>query len=319
MADAVAVTGADGFIGGALCSKLEREGRAVARIVRRTDGAGADRRIVPDLSQVDALARAFRGVRAVVHLAGRAHVLRETADDPAATYARENVEGTAHVAEAAARAGLRRVVLLSSIGVNGIRTSGTPFTEAQSPAPAEPYAASKHAAELRLCEFARQRGLEFTILRPPMVYGPGAKGNLRRLLALVRSGIPLPLASLENRRSLIGVDNLGDLIALCVDHAAARDELFLAAEPEVHSTPGLLEDIAAAMSRRSRLFRCPPLLLSASTRLLGYGAEYAKLAASLEVSAHKAHRLLGWHPRVDYKTGLRQTVSAFLDEVDAVR
>jgi len=317
--DAVAVTGADGFIGGALCAKLEREGRAVARIVRRPDGPGADRRVVPDLSRADALADAFRGAEAVVHLAARAHVLRETEADPTAAFTRINVEGTANVAEAAARAGLRRVVLVSSIGVNGSCTFGTAFTEAQPPAPAEPYAASKYAAELQLRDVAGRHGLEFAILRPPMVYGPGVKGNLRRLLALVHSGIPLPLASLENRRSMIGVDNLSDLIALCIDHARVRAELFLAAEPEVHSTPALLRGIAAVMGRRSRLFRCPSSLLAAAARLLGHETEYAKLAASVEVSADKARRLLGWHPRVDYETGLRQTVTSYLDEVDAVR
>lgn len=317
MADAVAVTGADGFIGGVLCAALEREGRKVVRVVRRADGPGNDRRVVPDLAQLDALAHAFRGAQAVVHLAARAHVLRETETDPAAAYARTNVDGTAHVAEAAARAGLRRVVLVSSIGVNGTYTSGTPFTESQPPAPAEPYAASKLAAELRLREVAKQHSLEFAILRPPMVYGPGVKGNLRRLLSLVHSGLPLPLASLDNRRSLIGVENLGDLITLCIDHAAARGELFLAAEPEVHSTPGLLRDIAAAMGCRSRLFRCPPPLLGAATRLVGLERPYARLAGSLEVSADKASRVLGWRPRVSYENGMRQTIAAYLDEVDA--
>ncbi len=319
MADTVAVTGADGFIGSALCRALEREGRTVARIVRTGEGQGAHRHVVPGLAQVEPLASAFRGAQAVVHLAARAHVLRETEADPAAAYARDNVEGTAHVAEAAARAGLRRVVLVSSIGVNGAFTSGTPFTESQPPRPAEEYAASKHAAELRLREAAGRHGLEFAILRPPMVYGPGAKGNLRRLMGLVRRGIPLPLASLENRRTLIGVDNLCDLIALCVDHAAARNELFLAGEAEPHSTPGLLRDIAAAMGRRSRLFRCPPALLEAAARALGREQDYRKLAGSLEASADKARRVLGWLPRVGYEAGLRSTVAAYLDEVHAAR
>jgi nucleoside-diphosphate-sugar epimerase len=319
MADAVAVTGADGFIGGALCAKFEREGRAVVRIVRRPDGPGAERRVVPDLSHVDLLAEAFRGAGVVVHLAARAHVLRETEADPAAAFARTNVAGTANVAEAAARAGLRRVVLASSIGVNGSSTSGTAFTEVQPPAPTEPYAASKYAAELELREVAGRHGLEFAILRPSMVYGPGVKGNLRRLLALVHSGIPLPLASLENRRSLIGVENLGDLIAHCIALVAANGEVFLAAEPEVHSTPALLRGIAAAMGRRSRLFHCPPSLLAAMTRLLGLDAQYLKLAGSLEVSADKARRLLGWRPRISYEAGLRQTVDAYVGEIDAAR
>jgi nucleoside-diphosphate-sugar epimerase len=308
----IAVTGADGFVGGHLCATLEHIGRPVARIVRRADGPGPDRRLAGDLASVDALARPLRGVESVVHLAARAHVMRETEPDAPAAYARANVEGTANVAAAAARAGARRLVFVSSIGVNGPETAGRPFTESQAPAPAEPYAASKLEAEARLRDVALGQGLEFAILRPPMVYGAGVKGNLRRLLALAHSGLPLPLASLRNRRSLIGVENLVDLIVLCLDHPAAAGELFLAAEPEVHSTPSLLRAIATALGRPSRLFRCAPAVLAGASRMAGLGQQYRKLAGSLEVCADKARERLGWHPRLSFEDGIRRMASAYL-------
>jgi nucleoside-diphosphate-sugar epimerase len=307
----VAVTGADGFIGSVLCGVLSERGHRVIRIVRKELGPGTDRRVVTDLASAHALDAAVAGADVVVHLAARAHILRETHQDPEAAFRRANVDATARLVETAARAGVSRFVFVSSIGVNGNQTHGRPFTESDVPAPVEPYARSKLAAEQALRTVADRFAMETVIVRPPLVYGAGVKGNFLRLLSLVDRGVPLPLAAIDNRRNLIGVENLGELLALCVESREAAGEVFLAAEPEVHSTPQLLQAIAAAMGKPARLVNIPPGILCASARLLGLQGQFEKLCGSLEVSSERARRVLGWSPSVDFATGIARTVSWF--------
>jgi UDP-N-acetyl-alpha-D-quinovosamine dehydrogenase len=309
MTGTVAVTGADGFIGTSLCATLENRGHRVARIVRRTQGCGGDRRVVPDLADASCLEAVLSGADAVVHLAGRAHVLRETEARPEAAYQRVNVDATVRLAEAAARAGVRRFVFVSSIGVNGNQTYEAPFTESDAPAPVEPYAMSKLKAEQALRSVGQESGLEVVVVRPPIVYGPGVKGNFLKLLRLVESGVPLPVASLTNRRSLVGVANLAELLALCVERPAAAGELLLAADPEVHSTPALIEAIAKAMRRGSRLFRFPPRGLRFAARLAGVEAQFCKTCGSLEVCSERARRVLGWSPSLSFDEGISTTIA----------
>jgi nucleoside-diphosphate-sugar epimerase len=254
---------------------------------------------------------ALSGANVVVHLAARAHVLRETELDPDAAFRRSNVDATVRLVEGAARVGVRRFVFVSSIGVNGNQTRGTPFTESDVPAPVEPYAKSKLAAERALQSAADEAGIEIVIVRPPLVYGAGVKGNFLRLLSLVDRGIPLPLAAISNKRNLIGVENLSELVVLCAEHPAAAGELFLAAEPEPHSTPELLRVIAKAMGKPSRLFSIPPGILHASVRLAGFQSQFEKLCGSLEVCSDKARRVLGWTPSVDFADGIARTAAWF--------
>lgn len=307
----IAVTGADGFIGAALCSVLSARAHHVIRIVRRPHGAGNDRRVVADLASCEQLDAVLSGADAVVHLAGRAHVLRETESDPEAAFRRSNVDATVRLVEAAARVGIRRFVFVSSIGVNGNCTLGTPFTESDVPAPVEPYARSKLAAEQQLQAAAGAAGIETVVVRPPLVYGPGVKGNFLRLLRLVDRGIPLPLATVDNRRNLIGVENLSELLSLCVERPGAAGELFLAAEPEAHSTAQLLRAMAMALGRPNRLFGFPPGILRASARLVGLQTQFDKLCGSLEVNADKARRVLGWSPSVTFEEGIARTAAWF--------
>jgi len=313
----VAVTGADGFIGRVLCTALESRGHVARRIARR-DGPGVDRRVVPDLSSATALDGVLAGSEAIIHLAARAHVLHETERDPHAVFRAVNVDSTVRLAEASLRTGLRRFVFVSSIGVNGNSTSGSPFTESDAPAPSEPYAISKFEAERSLREYAA-RGLEVVVVRPPMVYGAGVKGNFLSLLSLVDSGLPLPLGSVSNRRSLVGVENLSELLVLCVESPAAAGELFLAADPGIHTTPGLLRAIAVAMKRPPRLFRFPVAPLRAAARLVGAGPSFEKLCGSLEVRATKARNLLGWDPAVSFEQGIARTVSWFKERARGAR
>lgn len=303
----VAVTGADGFIGAHLCAVLEHDGHRVIRIVRRRSGAGEDRRVVADLASASDLGSVLEGAEVVIHLAGRAHVLRDTEPDPDSAFRRANVDSTVRLAEAAARAKVRRVVFVSSIGVNGDQTHGAAFVESATPAPVESYARSKLEAEQQLLSVAKREHIETVIVRPAIVYGPGAPGNVRRLLSLVSRGLPLPLAAIQNKRNLIGVENLSDLLLLCAGSPAAAGELFLAAEPDAHSTPELLRVIARGMGRPSRLFSVPEQVLRLSAQLVGMRAQFEKLCGSLEVNADKARGVLGWKPRVSFEDGIVRT------------
>lgn len=306
-----AVTGADGFIGGALCSCLEAAGYAVIRIVRKQKGPGANRRVVADLASSNFLDSALDGADAIFHLAGRAHVLRETDADPAVAYERNNVIATERLVRAACQAGVRRFVFLSSIGVNGNQTDGFAFTESDVPAPVELYARSKLRAEELLKNFCRQTSLELVIVRPPLVYGPGAAGNWQRLVRLAASGWPLSIGSVGNKRSLIGVRNLCDFLVVCAVHPAAVDEVFLVAEPRAYSTCELLSSVSRALGRPDPLLRVPVGILRLLAIAIGKRAMFDKLCGSLEVSSEKARRLLGWAPKVTFEDELRQVAADY--------
>jgi nucleoside-diphosphate-sugar epimerase len=313
------VTGADGFIGQHLCARLERRSFAVTRAVRRLSGSppGANSVATGDLATNDGLSALLAGHDAIVHLAGRAHVLHETEADPRAEYQRANVETTIRVAEAAAAAQVRRVVFLSSIGVLGDRSNHA-LTEQDPVAPAELYADSKLRAEQALREIARRTALEAVVLRATLTYGPRCPGNMARLMRLVARGTPLPFASIEARRSFIGVDNLNGLIELALAHPAAAGETFVVADGEDITLPDLLKHLAAGMSMTARLFPCPRALLELGADLVGHHKAFEKLTASLRVDATKARRVLGWSPEVSLADGLRATAAAFADNA-AVR
>jgi nucleoside-diphosphate-sugar epimerase len=291
---------------------MEEQGARVLRIVRRGQGPGRERRVSGNLETASDLEGVLAGAGCVVHLAARAHVLNETESDPVAAFQRANVEATQRLARAAVAAGVRRFVFVSSIGVHGNATCGTPFTELDEPAPTELYARSKLQAEQALRVLAAETGLEVVVVRPPLVYGPGAEGNFHRLVRLAASGVPLPLGSIRNRRSLIGVDNLAQFLVLCCRHPAAAGQVFIAAEPDVHSTPGLIAALADALGRPDRIFPCPEALLRAGAVLLGRGAEFAKLCGSLEASSAKARELLQWQPATPFVEQLRRIAAAYL-------
>lgn len=306
----VAVTGADGFVGLHLCRMLDATGRSVVRIVRKAAGPGGVRRVVPDLRCAQDLHLVLENVSCIIHLAGRAHVLREVESDSLKAFREVNVHGTARLAEAAARARVAHFVFVSSIGVNGSETFARAFTEADDPAPIEPYAQSKLEAEQWLEPFCAAAGVRLTIVRPPMVYGPGAAGNFHRLLRLAASGIPLPIGAIRNRRNLIGVQNLCDFLLLCLTHPAASGT-FLVAEPEARSTPELVVALADALGVPSRVFAAPLGLLRTCAAIVGRQQELAKLCGSLEISADKARRLLEWHPPASFTHEIARVASAY--------
>lgn len=250
---------------------------------------------------------ALSGIDAVVHLAARVHVMRESASDPLAEFRRVNVAASLKLARQAATAGVRRFVYLSSVKVNG--ESGT-YTESHPPAPEDAYGVSKHEAEVGLRRIADETGLEVVIIRPPLVYGPGVRANFRALMRAVARGIPLPLGAIDNRRSLVASDNLADFILACLDQPAARNETFLVSDGEDLSTTDLIRRLARVMGRPARLLPVPASLLMAAATLAGQRDVARRLLGSLQVDISKARRLLNWAPRISVDEGLRRAVAA---------
>jgi nucleoside-diphosphate-sugar epimerase len=311
----VLVTGASGFVGRALVERLLADGVPTLAAVRGAAvlPAGARQVPAPNLGPDADWRAALDGVACVVHLAARVHVMRDGAADPLAEYRRVNVDGTLALARQAAAAGVRRLVFVSSIKVNGEDSApGRPFMADDLPAPADPYGISKYEAEQALWVLAAQTGLQVVVVRPVLVYGPGVKANFRSLLGWLARGLPLPLGAIHNRRSLVALDNLVDLLTTCVDHPAAAGQVFLASDGEDLSTTELLRRLGEALGRPARLLPLPAPWLAGAARLLGRGAVAQRLCGSLQVDIGKASDLLGWTPPVTVDEALQKTARAFL-------
>lgn len=318
----VLVTGASGFVGSALCRVLVEAGHAPRAALRRIVPGSKGPDTAVGVGEIDGnthWSHALRGIDCVVHLAARTHVLREAAADPLAEYRRVNVEGTRRIAEQTAAAGVRRLIFLSSVKVNGETAGGLPFTESDPPQPEDAYGISKWEAEQVLRRIAEKTGLEIVVLRPPLVYGPGVKGNFLRLMKIVARGWPLPLASVKNQRSLVYVRNLVDVIVRAVEAPQAAGQTYLVSDGEDVSTPDLVRAIARALAVRPRLLPCPVALLRAATALAGHGDEAARLVGSLQVDSSKIRRELGWRPPHTLEQGLAETARWFLETVTSDR
>lgn len=307
----ILLTGANGFVGQHLGACLVAKGHQVIAAVRRSnvafDYTPAHIVKIGDIDVKTDWASALEGVEVVIHLAARVHVMREKATDPLMEFRRMNAEGTLRLARQAAERGIRRLVYLSSIKVSGEETINHLFTEQDETVPEDPYALSKWEAEQHLMDVAAQTGLEISIIRPPLVYGPGVGGNFLRLLGLAAKGWPLPLASIDNRRSLVGIENLCSLLEVCTNHPGAAGEVFLVADGEDISTPELIRMLAEAMQRPCRLWPFPPSVLVIISKLLGQYGVWARLAGSLQIDISKARQQLGWEPAIPLKQGLAET------------
>jgi UDP-glucose 4-epimerase len=273
------------------------------------------REVVDDLLDSRAVRRAVAGMNSIVHLAARTHVTLDRALDPLAEFRRVNVAGTLSLARLAAEAGVRRLVFISSIKVNGDHTQpGQPYTAEDMPAPTDPYGISKHEAEKGLREFTQDTGLELVIIRPVLVYGPGVKANFRSMMDWICRGLPLPLGAIPNKRSLVAWSNLIDLTITCLSHPAAIGETFLVSDGEDLSTTTLLRRTAKALGRPARLLPIPAAFLSAGADLVGKAASAQRLFGSLQVDIGKTRRLLGWHPPMGVDEALAQTAKQYLKE-----
>lgn len=317
----ILVTGGSGFVGKAVLQRLAADARwaprALVRQLPEARLAGVDYQLFSELAAVDVASGHFEQVDTVIHLASRVHVMQETASDPLAEFRRVNVEGTLSLARAAAQAGVRRFIFVSSVKVNGETTSDRfPFTADEPPAPSDPYGISKREAEDGLRRLAGETGLEVVIVRPVLVYGPGVKANFRSMMSWLSKGVPLPFGAIHNKRSLVALDNLVDLLVTCIDHPAAANQTFLASDGHDLSTTELLQRLGQALGRPARLLPVPAAWLARAATLAGKGGLAQRLCGSLQVDIGKTRELLGWQPPLDIDQALRGTAINFLKERD---
>ena len=298
------VTGATGFVGTALCRELDARGMEYRAAVRRAGSPSSV--LVPDIHGGTDWSAALRGADTVFHLAGYAHQFGSAARS-IERYRIINVDGTAHLARAAAQAGVKSFVFLSSVKVQGDSDPGRAWTEADAAAPVDPYGESKRDAEALLFDLGRSSGMSVTILRPPLVYGPGVKANFLSLIRLVDRGLPLPLASVNNARSLIFVGNLVDALIAASQRRERGTEVFFVSDADDVSTPELIRRIGVAIGRPSRLFRFPPAVLRAAAALTGKSAAADRLLGSLRVDASKFRNAFRWTPPYTMQQGLGRT------------
>lgn len=309
----IAITGASGFIGRSLTARWRA--KAHVRPIVREAKEDANLVAVGDIGPETDWSAALDGVDTIVHCAGRAHVLHESEADPLALYRRVNREGTLHLARCAASAGVRRLVFLSSIGVMGEQTPGDrPFSAFDLPAPVQDYALSKWEAEQGLGTLSQQLGLEIVIVRPPLVYGPGAPANFQRLLNVVDRGIPLPLGLVRAKRSFVGISNLSDMLWACVESPDAASGTFMVSDGEDLSTADLIRRIAHHMRKRSLLLPVPLWSLRLGGTLLGRSKDVDRLLSPLRVAIDHSCDTLAWSPRTSVDREIEYCVAAFAGE-----
>jgi UDP-glucose 4-epimerase len=312
----VVVTGANGFIGNALCHALADAGLTVIGTVRAAErmqrSAPYAQVSVGDIDGLTDWIGVLQNADVVIHLAALAHGNARGARGLVTSLRRVNVDGAENLACQASAAHVKRLVYVSSIKVHGEQTRGRILSVEDTPSPQEPYAISKLEAEQALRNVARQTGLQVVLVRPPLVYGPRVGGNVLRLMRWVDKGLPLPLASIDNRRSLIALDNLVNFLSLCIEHPAAAGQTFLVSDGYDLSTPELTRRIAKAMGRALRLWPLPPPLLQRLTRAAGKGEWYDKLCGSLQVDMRATSEVLGWRPRVSIDEAMSRTVDSYL-------
>ncbi|MEQ9107767.1 MAG: SDR family oxidoreductase [Limnobacter sp.] len=306
----ILVTGATGFVGHRVCALLESMGAEVVKTSRAP-------RSEPNLFQVDPLGPnsnwkdALQGCHAVVHLAARVHVMNDESANPLHEFRLANTAGTLQLARQSAQCGVKRLVFVSSIKVNG---EAGEFTVDSQPNPIDPYGISKFEAEQQLFEFSKQSGLEVTVVRPPLVYGPGVRANFLKLLGAVARGIPLPFGAVHNKRSLVFVGNLASAIASCVQHPNAVGRVFLVSDNADVSTAQLVREMANALGRKPNLLPVPPALIETVAALLGKRAAVQRLLGNLTVSPQVLCDELNWSPPFTLQAGMKETVDWYLQQ-----
>lgn len=291
----VFVTGANGFVGTALCKTLEASNFQVRKSVQR-------------LNETD-WSQSLNGVETIVHLAARVHIMQDKSTDPLTAFRAINVDGTLNLARQAAKAGVHRFIFLSSIKVNGELTLPNKPFKANEVNPQDPYGISKHEAEIGLREIAAETGMEVVIIRPPLIYGAGVKANFASLMRIVKRGIPLPFSSaINNRRSLVSLHNLIDLIITCINHPNAANQTFLVSDNDDVSTADLIRKIALAQNLSARLFPVPMFMLKSLATVFGKSDIEQRLLGNLQIDITKNKTLLSWQPPYTLQEGLHMMV-----------
>jgi nucleoside-diphosphate-sugar epimerase len=299
------VTGADGFVGRRLSQLLASVGHEVVAVSRHHIMAGGKHMPLTTLQSN------IGDSEVVIHLAARAHVMRETYTKPIDEFRKTNVDLTLSLARIAARAGVNRFVFVSSIGVLGNSSGERILAECDVPSPQEPYAVSKWEAEQALRQLSAESDLPVVIVRPPLVYGPDAKGNFLRLLKLVASRMPLPFGCINNHRSYVGLGNLCDFLLACAFHPDAGDKTFHVSDDEDISTPDLVRMMANEMGRSRQIMRCPSWLLGTAAAAVGRRKDLERLTANLRVDSKLASNTLGWRPKNSLPAGVAEMVLWF--------
>lgn len=304
----ILLTGATGFVGSALLNVLQQADNKVVAAVRSIKADSPSSFIqVGEINGQTNFSAVLADVDVVVHLAARAHVMKDDAADSLSEFRKVNVEGTVALAKQAVEAGVKRFVFISSIGVNGLN-SAVPFTENHQASPHDPYSQSKYEAEVELQKIAADTGLDVVIIRPPLVYGAAAPGNFQKILQLSLKSIPLPFGSVHNKRSIIYVENLVDFIALCVEHPAAANQIFFISDNDDTSLARLIMTIRKAAGMPKRLFPVPVFLFKLAGKLTGKQAVVDRLVGDLQVDSSKARTLLSWRPPYTFEQGIVETV-----------
>ncbi|AUG53737.1 UDP-glucose 4-epimerase family protein [Thalassospira marina] len=314
----MAVTGANGFVGQAVCKAALADGFAVRALVRNDaalaqlpDELKADARVVGDIDGKTDWTGHFDGVDCLVHLAARVHVMSETSTNPLAAFRAVNVDGSLNLARALVAQNVRRMVFVSSIKVNGEETRFSAFNENSPVNPQDPYGQSKAEAEEALRAFSRKSGLGLTVLRPPLVYGPGVKANFAALAKLTMKGVPLPFGAIRNHRSLIHVDNLADACVVVASHPTASYQTYLVSDGEDFSLGEMITFLAEGMGKKPFLIPVPTGFLTLLGKITGKSAQVARLTGSLQVDSRAIRRDLRWLPPVDAREGLRRVGAWF--------
>jgi nucleoside-diphosphate-sugar epimerase len=311
----VLVTGSNGFVGQALCAVLANQGFNVITAMREQKSiAGCKTIAVGEIDANTDWKDALKEVDVVVHLAARVHVMHENTQDPLAAFRKVNVAGTIHLATEAAKAGVTRLIFLSSVKVNGESTIvGSPFAFTTAANPQDAYGISKYEAEDGLKSITKKTGLEVVIIRPPLVYGNGVKANFANMLKLVKLGLPLPFGVIHNKRSLIYIENLTSFINTCITHPSAANNTFLVSDGDDVSTTQLLKACAFAMNKPLRLIPVPQSWLAFAFKLLGKASMADRLLGNLQIDNTHACQTLAWRPPYTLAQGLERTVNLVLD------